>query len=109
MKQGVLCKHCQPYENSNYIYCNFLKMNIEGYKCDKAYCQHHQFEYTVFVGVGRCDECPFVKVSRTPKAGYAHDFVCTKADKTIATYVEYDSEIPPVPQWCPFRVKENEK
>lgn len=111
MKQGVLCKYCQPYETNNNIYCNFLKMNIEGYKCDKAHCQHHQFEHTVFVGIGRCDDCPFVTISRTPRAGYAYDYYCTanpEEKKCIASYVEYDSEIPPVPQWCPFRAKEED-
>ena len=111
MKQGVLCIHCKPNTNplyeGNYIYCDKHKTVIEQYKCGKGFCGSCEFEPMAFVPIGRCDECPFVEVSRTPRAGYAHDYFCTKADKMIMTYVEYDSEIPPVPQWCPFRVKED--
>jgi hypothetical protein len=52
-------------------------------------------------------ECPHLKLERTPRAGYAHDYIC-KAKKNgnnkIAVYVEYPSEEPKViPDWCPFK------
>ena len=34
MKQGVLCKHCQPYADTNNIYCQLKKETVPGYKCD---------------------------------------------------------------------------
>ena len=115
MKRGVLCKHCVPYEDSNKIYCKLKKCDIEGYKCDKGHCSSHSFEPAamVVVGVGRCDECPCVKETRTPRAGFAFDYYCNACQtpsgpKQITTYIEYDSEMPPVPDWCPFKIKEDE-
>lgn len=115
MKQGVLCKHCQPYADTNNIYCQLKKETVPGYKCDKHHCEHHDFPKTamVVVGVGRCDECPCVKQTRTPSAGYAFDYYCNAVQTPsgpmrITTYVEYDSEIPPVPDWCPFKIKEED-
>lgn len=110
MKQGVLCIHCKtntnPLYGDNYIYCDKHKTVIEVYKCGKKFCDSCEFEPMAFVPIGRCDDCPFVEVSRTLGAGYAHDYLCRKTQKTIVSYVEYDSEIPPVPQWCPFKIKE---
>ena len=65
------------------------------------------------VGIGRCDECPCVKKTRTPRAGFAFDYYCNACQtlsgpKKITTYVEYDDEIPPVPDWCPFKIKEED-
>lgn len=115
MKQGVLCRHCQPYADTNNIYCQLKKETVPGYKCDKHHCKDHEFSKTamVVVGVGRCDECPCVKQTRTPRAGYAFDYYCNAVQTPsgpmrITTYVEYDSEIPPVPDWCPFKIKEED-
>lgn len=115
MKRGVLCKHCVSYEGSNKIYCKLKKCDIEGYKCDKGHCSDHSFEPAamVVVGVGRCDECPCVKQTRTPRAGYAFDYYCNAVQTPsgpmrITTYVEYDFEIPPIPDWCPFKIKEED-
>ena len=52
MKQGVLCKHCVPYEDSYNIYCKLKKCDVQGYKCDKGHCSDHVFEPTAFVVVG---------------------------------------------------------
>lgn len=115
MKQGVLCKHCIPYKDSNKIYCKLKKCDIDGYKCDKNYCSDHSFKPAamVVVGVGRCDECPCVKEDRTPNAGFALDYYCNACQtsdgpRKITRYIEYDSEMPPVPNWCPFKIKEDE-
>ncbi len=53
-------------------------------------------------GVG----CPFVHSERTQGAGFAVDYWCngTKTPRKIIGYIEWDSEIPPVPEWCPYRV-----
>ena len=46
---------------------------------------------------------------RTAGAGYAFDFFCKAADnRKITGYVEWESEIPPVPSWCPFYIKQGE-
>ena len=112
MKQGVLCIHCKPNTNplygDNYIYCDKHKTVIEGYKCGKGFCDSCEFEPMAFIPIGRCDECLHHYTTRTPRAGDAYDYWCRKANKKIVTYVEYDSEIPPVPQWCPYRIKEND-
>lgn len=60
----------------------------------------------VVVEVERCDECPFVEIKRTNGAGYAHDYYCSavkRVNNKLARYVEYLSEIPAPPSWCPFR------
>ena len=113
MKQGVLCKHCNPYEKGNKIYCDLRQCDVESYTCDKHNCPSFKLEPAVFVsiGVGRCDECPFERETRTPYAGCAYDYWCVAKQyssdpRKIVGYVEYDSEIPPVPDWCPFRTKE---
>lgn len=64
----------------------------------------------VYIDIDRCDGCPFVEVKRTMGAGYAHNYYCTavkRVNNKLAGYVEYNSEIPTPPSWCPFR-KENE-
>ena len=115
MKRGVLCKYCTPYKDSNKIFCHLKNCDVEGYKCDKGHCSCHSFEPAamVVIGVGRCDECPCVKQTRTPRAGYAFDYYCNamqtpSGPMCITTYVEYDFEMPPVPDWCPFKIKEED-
>jgi len=55
----------------------------------------------------KCDKCAFVKTKRTQGAGYAHDYHCSKKDdKLITKYVEWDSDLPEIPNWCPFKVFE---
>lgn len=116
MKQGVLCKYCTPHKDSNKIFCHLKNCDVEGYECDKDHCSYHSFEPAamVVVGVGRCDVCPYVKETRTPRAGFAFDYYCNacqtpEGPRKITGYIEYDSEIPPVPDWCPFKIKEDEK
>lgn len=51
--------------------------------------------------------CPYCQ-PRFGGRGDADDWKCAKADRWIATYVEYASEMPLVPQWCPIKVKEKD-
>jgi hypothetical protein len=39
----------------------------------------------------------------TKGAGCATDYYCILANKKIAGYVEWDREMPEVPEWCPIR------
>lgn len=62
------------------------------------------------IPIGRCDDCPFYYTDYTRGAGCADDYFCKAArGRKIAGYVEYASEIPPVPSWCPFYIKEAKK
>ena len=54
--------------------------------------------------INSCIECPKVKVSRTPGAGSADDYFCTKNHRMVMAYVEWSSDVKPVPDWCPLRV-----
>ena len=60
----------------------------------------------MFIGfeIEKCEECPFVKLTRTTGAGFAYDYWCSKNNKLIVGYVEYPSEIPIVPNWCPCKI-----
>lgn len=55
-----------------------------------------------------CRECPFKEDSRTPGAGYALDWFCTKdVKRKIASYIEWATEEPKeIPDWCPLVKKE---
>lgn len=55
--------------------------------------------------IEKCNKCPFVKTELTFGAGYAMDYICTKTNKRIVGYVEWDSEIPEVPEWCPCKIE----
>ena len=61
----------------------------------------------MFIGfeIKKCEECPFLRLERTQGAGYAHDYWCSKINRKIAGYVEYPSEIPEVPEWCPCKIE----
>ena len=103
----VVCKHRVDIENQ--IYCQKKKKFIEPqYKCSKGECAECEFPTLalVTIQVGRCDECPFHYTERTIGAGYAFDYFCKAAEnRKITGYVEYPSEIPAVPSWCPFYLK----
>lgn len=61
--------------------------------------------WTIAIKINNCSECPKCRKDRTAGAGYALDYICTEANKEIAGYVEYSSEIPAnVPEWCPLFV-----
>lgn len=57
--------------------------------------------------IEKCDKCPFVKTKLTKGFGYALDYMCSKKDnRVITSYIEWDSQIPPVPEWCPIKVND---
>ena len=67
---------------------------------------------TIKLNISKCNEidkkvgisCPFLEISRTQGAGYAEDFFCkANNSKKICGYVEWESDIPLVPDWCPFK------
>lgn len=101
----VVCKYRQETSNGK-IYCQKHKKFIDQpYKCSKGHCQDCEFPILaeVKIPVGRCDECPLCYTERTPRAGYALDYFCKACGgKQIDHYVEYDCELRPVPEWCPF-------
>lgn len=110
MKSEVVCKH--RVEIGENIFCNKHKTFIDkhfAYKCSKGQCKDCEFPTlaVITINIGRCDECPYCDTERTMGAGYAFDYFCkaSKKKKKIVGYVEYDSEIPPVPAWCPFYIK----
>lgn len=107
MKKTVECKYYSPI-NKITCFCQKQNKEVPRWKCDKK-CELHEFEPVAFVvvGVGRCDVCPLVKKTRTPRTGCAFDYYCKAVnDKKIVGYIEWDSEIPPIPDWCPFREEE---
>ena len=111
MTPRVKCKYRLDTKN-NEIYCQKYKEYIkQPYKCSKSECKDCEFPIlaNVIVQVGRCDECPFCKTRRTMGAGYAFDYLCSaKNNKVITNYVEYMSELNPVPKWCPYYIKTEE-
>ena len=106
----VVCKHRTDIEGQ--IFCQKKKEFIkQPYKCSRGHCEQCEFPAlaSIVINVGRCDECPLHYKERTAGAGYAFDFFCKAADnRKITGYVEWESEIPPVPSWCPFYIKQGE-
>ena len=107
--KGVLCKYNKNEEkkigHQTHIYCVKKEEWIPIYKCGKGSCKDHKFniEIVVQVPVGRCDECPMHYTKATPYAGCATDYYCKITGIKTSSYVEYDDEINPVPESCPFR------
>jgi hypothetical protein len=61
----------------------------------------------LLIEIDKCYECPFVKCERayTPDSfEYEWNYKCGRNDETIATYIEYNREMPEVPNWCPIKV-----
>lgn len=106
MSALVECKYCQHTDEEFVHFCTKHQTKVKSYQCCKSECPDCEFKPAAYIPVGRCDECRLCRVERTPRAGYAYDYICTAMNKTITTYVEWDSEIPAIPHWCPFRVKE---
>lgn len=100
------CKHRINIENN--IFCRkHNKFIDQPYKCSKSYCKDCHFPTLaiITIPVGRCDECPFCYTDYTRGVGCADDYFCKAAkNKKIVGYVEYEQEIPPVPDWCPFYI-----
>ncbi len=106
MKPRVVCRFRE--ENDGKIFCNKNKITIKHPSdCSKSECKACEFPILaeVVVKVGRCDECPYCTTKRTMGAGYAFDYMCSiMKNKIITPYVEYMSELDPVPGWCPFYI-----
>lgn len=112
MSRSVECRHCKATANEYVKFCTLQNVEVPSYKCDRANCKMCEFApaVNVIIPVGRCDTCPLHYTERTPRAGYALDYFCKASNgRKIVGYVEWDSEIPPVPDWCPFRAKEENK
>lgn len=61
----------------------------------------------IFIKHKKCDACAFVKTGHTPGSGYGTDYFCSKKNnKKVAGYVEWDSELPLIPNWCPLKLAE---
>lgn len=61
------------------------------------------------IEIEKCNKCPFYYTERTITADSfenAFDYYCGVNKKKIAEYVERDKELPKVPEWCPYRIKE---
>ena len=111
MKPTVTCMHRKDTED-NRIFCEKHQKYIEQpYICSKEHCKDCEYpilaEVTFYVS--RCDECPLHTTRRTMGAGDAYDYLCgVKKNRLITGYVEYMSELGPVPDWCPFHIKKQE-
>lgn len=103
-----ICRH--RIEIDEQIFCTKKREFItQPYKCSKSECPDCNFPTLaiITIPVGRCDECPFHYTDYTRGAGCADDYFCKAAGgKKIVGYVEWESEIPSVPTWCPFYIKE---
>ena len=63
----------------------------------------------IILEIEKCwDGCPYC-TPRFGGCGDADDWRCKKANRYIATYVEYNSEMPTIPSWCPICVKDGNK
>lgn len=57
----------------------------------------------IVLDIKNCTGCPKVVQERTPRAGYAVDYFCSLVDnKLVSGYVEWESDLNPVPDWCPL-------
>ena len=56
-----------------------------------------------------CKDCVMVRTERTQGAGYAIDYICTaiQPERKAMGYVEWDSDLNEVPEWCPHREQGN--
>lgn len=63
---------------------------------------------SIHLSIENCLECPYCKSKRHWTADsweHAEDYFCNlKNEKPIATYIEWPSEMPEVPDWCPIRL-----
>lgn len=69
---------------------------------------------SIMICVTNCKQCPDCKTKLTKGFGYAMDYFCdgTPDQKTIAGYVEWDSEAPKdgqIPHFCPRATKAAEE
>jgi hypothetical protein len=54
--------------------------------------------------IDNCTECFYVIDKPTPNTGFGVDYFCgLENNKLIMEYIEYSSEIKPIPKWCKFK------
>ena len=110
--KGILCKYNSKEEKifryQTYVFCNLKQDWVPAYQCNKHHCPSHAFEPVVSVNVpvGRCDECPYHYTKPNSEDWEFNDYFCKITRSPIAKCIEWDTEIPAVPEWCPFRSKE---
>lgn len=55
-------------------------------------------------------KCPYCTEKLTKGFGYAVDYMCKLMDNRVTSgYVEWESEINPVPSWCPIRTDKHQQ
>ena len=62
----------------------------------------------VGIEIERCNKCPYVDIEPVYTGDswdHMEDYICTQNNQKIARGVEWSSEIPFVPDWCPIRIK----
>ena len=63
-----------------------------------------KFEYDI----NKCNQCPVCIKKETLTSDsweHAFNYYCGMNNQKIAGYVEWDSELPEIPKWCPNRVE----
>lgn len=66
---------------------------------------------SITIEIKNCLECPYVhseKLYTGDSWEHAYDYFCSKTSPTskkIAGYIEWPSEMPDIPDWCPCRPK----
>jgi hypothetical protein len=59
--------------------------------------------------INSCKQCPFWKegpYQSTDGFDHGYDWICTKANKTIAGFVEWhEVNKIKIPEWCPVKIK----
>ena len=59
----------------------------------------------IVLEIKKCwDGCPYCSSYNGMPKSLPNHFTCKKANKPIASYVEYPNEMPEVPDWCPITV-----
>lgn len=61
----------------------------------------------IYLEIDKCSQCPFhytVPVDTGDSWDHMEDYMCSKGNKKIAGAVEWPSEIPVVPEWCPIKI-----
>ena len=63
-----------------------------------------KIKVNIVLEIDSCESCPKNGRKLTKGYGYAYDNFCTmtKDNKITSGYVEWPSEVNPVPDWCPL-------
>lgn len=59
----------------------------------------------ILLEITNCGDCPKCDVTRTPGWDYALSYFCKLEEKMVCSGIEWPSEMKPVPDWCPLRLK----